>query len=62
MTGMLQDLRYAVRQFLKTPGLTILVIVTIGLGVGANTALFSVVNGVLLTRSTGRLARKQAEL
>ena len=49
MTGMLQDLRYAVRQFLKTPGLTILVIVTIGLGVGANTALFSVVNGVLLS-------------
>jgi predicted permease len=49
MTGMLQDLRYAVRQFIKTPGLTILVIVTIGLGVGANTALFSVVNGVLLS-------------
>jgi len=48
MIGLLQDLRYAVRQFLKTPGLTILVIITIALGVGANSALFSVVNGVLL--------------
>jgi len=48
MTGLLQDLRYAVRQFFKTPGLTAVVVITIGLGVGANTALFSVVNGVLL--------------
>jgi predicted permease len=49
MTGIVQDLRYAVRQFFKTPGLTILVIVTIALGVGANAALLSVVNGVLLS-------------
>jgi predicted permease len=48
MNGFLQDLRYAVRQFVKTPGLTVVVVVTIALGVGANTALFSVVNGVLL--------------
>jgi len=48
MTGLLQDLRYAVRQFAKVPGLTALVVITIALGVGANTALFSVVNGVLL--------------
>jgi predicted permease len=48
MNGFLQDLRYAVRQFVKTPGLTLIVVITIALGVGANTALFSVVNGVLL--------------
>ena len=44
----MQDLRHAGRQFLKTPGLTAVVVITIALGVGANTGLFSVVNGVLL--------------
>ncbi len=48
MNGFLQDLHYAMRQFVKTPGLTVVVVITITLGVGANTALFSVVNGVLL--------------
>ena len=48
MNRFLQDLRYAIRQFVKTPGLTAVVVITIALGVGANTALFSVVNGVIL--------------
>ncbi len=48
MNGLLQEMHRAVRQFRKAPGITAVVIVTIALGVGANTALFSVVNGVLL--------------
>jgi len=48
MNSLRQDLRGAFRQFLKTPSITAVVIITIALGVGANTALFSVVNGVLL--------------
>ena len=48
----MQDLRYAIHQFLKTPGLAAIVVLTIALEVGANTALFSVVNGVLLNPLT----------
>ena len=62
MNGIVQDFRYAVRMLRKAPGFTAIAILTLALGIGANTAVFTVVNSTLLRPLPYRDSERVASL
>ncbi len=56
------DFKYAVRRLVRTPGFTLVAVLSLGLGIGANTAMFSVVNAVLLRKMPVRAPEEMVEV